>query len=101
MQQGAWTEDSFDHLVGAVEQRGRDRDAQRLRSLEVDHEFIFRRLLDGKICRVCTFEDFANINTCSPIEIQWVCSVAHEASGLHVRFKAEYAWQLMLQRNLS
>src|SRR5262249_60091150 len=27
----------FDDLVGAGEQRGRDRDAQRLRSLEVDH----------------------------------------------------------------
>jgi hypothetical protein len=38
---------SFDHLVGQCEHRGREFNAEGLRGLEVDHEFKFRRLLDG------------------------------------------------------
>ena len=36
----------FDHLVGSGEQRRRNVDAKRLRSLEIDHQLEFCRLLD-------------------------------------------------------
>jgi hypothetical protein len=39
----------FDHLIGAGEQRGRHRQAQRLGGLEIDREFDLRRLLDRQI----------------------------------------------------
>ena len=37
---------SFDHLVGAAKERGRESEAERLRSLEIDDEFDLRRPLD-------------------------------------------------------
>src|SRR5579872_335812 len=40
---------SFDHLVGAREQRGRDCQAERLRGLEVDHKIKLGRLFDRQI----------------------------------------------------
>ena len=39
----------FDHLVGAGEDQGRDRQAERRRGLQVDHQLEGRRLLDRQI----------------------------------------------------
>src|SRR5436190_16604390 len=39
---------SFDHLVGAREQARRHADAERVRSLEVNGEFVLVRRLDGQ-----------------------------------------------------
>jgi hypothetical protein len=42
---------SFDHLVGAGEQRGRDRQAESFGGLKIDNEFKSRRLFDGDVAR--------------------------------------------------
>src|SRR5882724_144904 len=47
----------FDHHVGTSEQRRRNSEAHRLRSLEVDAQGKMRRLLDRQIGRTRAFED--------------------------------------------
>src|SRR5205823_1721360 len=47
---------SFDHLVGAHENGGRDRQAEHLRGFDIDHERERRRLLDWNIRRWLAFE---------------------------------------------
>jgi hypothetical protein len=51
----------FDDLVGAAEQRDRDRDTERFGGLEVDHELEPGRLLDGQIARPLTLENAAGV----------------------------------------
>jgi hypothetical protein len=48
---------SFDEAVGAKQNRGRDREVQGLRCLEIDNQLEPSWLLDGKISRLRTFED--------------------------------------------
>jgi hypothetical protein len=50
---------SLDHLVGAREQRLRDRKAERLCGFEVDHQFDLGRLFDRQVCGVSPFEIFS------------------------------------------
>ena len=52
---------SFDHLVGAAEQRGREREPDRLGGLEVDDQLDFRGLLDRQVGGLVAFEDPAGI----------------------------------------
>src|SRR5262249_39729855 len=46
----------FDHLIGAAEQRKRERYAKRLGSFEVKYQLDLDRLLDREISRVAAFE---------------------------------------------
>ena len=45
----------FDHLVGVDDKRLRNREAECLRSLEIQNQLEPGWLLDGKIGRLCTF----------------------------------------------
>jgi hypothetical protein len=53
---------SFDHLVGAGEQRGRHGEAERFRRLEIDDQFQPGALLNRDVSRLCTLEDFSGVN---------------------------------------
>src|SRR5262249_31775972 len=71
----------FDHLVGAAEQRERERDAERLRSLEVDDQLHLCCLLDRQISRLFAFENSSGVNADLTIVIRLTGSVAQQAAG--------------------
>jgi len=53
---------SFDHLVGAGEQRLRNVEVQGLGGFEVDSQFELRWLLNGKISRLFSIENTGSVN---------------------------------------
>src|SRR6266480_6838165 len=53
---------SFDHLVGATEQRERDGEAERLGSLDVDDQLEFDRLHDRQVGRFGAVEYLARVD---------------------------------------
>ena len=63
---------SFDDLVGAGEQRGRHLEAERLRSLEVDHQLVLHRRLHRQIGRFLALEDAIDI----PRGSSWITPAA-------------------------
>jgi len=50
----------FDHLVGAGDEGGWDRQTDFLSGLQIDDQFEPSRLLDGQLGRFPSFEDFRN-----------------------------------------
>jgi hypothetical protein len=52
---------SFDHLVGASEERGRHGQAQRLGGLEIDYQLELGWLLDGQVRGLSPFDDLVNV----------------------------------------
>jgi len=47
----------LDHLVGEGKQRWRNREVERLRRLEIEHQLEFGRLLNRQIAGFCALED--------------------------------------------
>src|SRR6516164_10537756 len=54
----------FDHLVGESKQRRRNREVERLRRLEIEHQIEFRRLLDWQIAGLGALENLVDNNPC-------------------------------------
>jgi hypothetical protein len=52
---------SFDHLIGAGEQRGWNGETERLRRLEVDDELEFGGLLDGQVRGLGAPQDLVDV----------------------------------------
>ena len=53
----------FDHLVRTAEYRDRHADAQRLGSLEIDHQFDLSGLLDWQVRRLFAFQNATSVDT--------------------------------------
>src|SRR4029077_13098998 len=53
---------SLDHLVGPLQERGRDRQPEGLGGLEVDEQVVLGGLLDRQIAGLCALEDLVDID---------------------------------------
>src|SRR5207245_2196042 len=71
----------FDHLVRSQQQRRRDRQAERLRRLEVDDQLELRRLLDGKVGGLGASKDLVYVTGDTAIEFSKHRSVSHQPSS--------------------
>src|SRR5690348_16069053 len=72
---------SFDDLVGEAEDRWRDCKAERVCSLEIDHQLEFRRLFDWQIGRLGTFQDLSDVTADLLIRSRETWSIADQAAG--------------------
>src|ERR1700747_1292283 len=79
---------SFDHLIGAGEQRRRNFEAERLRALEIDHELVFCRRLHRQLGRLLAFENAIHIRRGTPKINSSVNAVGQQAAS----FSEDTGW---------
>src|SRR5216683_6321581 len=72
---------SFDHLVGLGEDRWRDGEAERLRSLEIDDQLERGRLHDWQVGRLGALEDLPGINSDLATDSRDARPIADQAAG--------------------
>jgi hypothetical protein len=77
-------EDSFDHFVGAGEQRGRNFKAERSGGRQVDDQFKLGRLHYRQVGRLSTLEDLAGVDADLTVRFRLARSVAHEAASFRI-----------------
>src|SRR5215472_15635545 len=73
-----WPAPLFDDLIGALQQRLRDGKTERLGGLHVDDKFKFRRLLDWKVSRSGSRQDFVDVNRRATEQINVIRPVGNE-----------------------
>src|ERR1700747_3092547 len=78
---------SFDHLVGAGEQRGWDNESNCPRGLQIDAQIKLIGLLNGEIRRTCTAQDSINVGRTASKQFSIVSAVGQEAAARSGRRK--------------
>src|SRR5438552_8297795 len=89
---------SFDHLVGAGEQRGRHREAERLRRDQIDDKFKPRRLLDWYIAGLRPAQNFIHVICRAPEPFRVTWSIGHETPAADKVAGAEDRWKSRAKR---
>src|SRR6266545_181523 len=89
---------SLDHLIGALQERGRDRQAEGLGGLEVDYEFERDGLLDGKIRGFRALQYLMDVGSGPSMLVGETRSISHDASRLGCLPVRRDGGQTMLHR---
>src|SRR6266581_4638572 len=74
---------SFDHLVGAGEQRRRYLQPNCSRGLEIDHEFELCGLLNGQVSRLGALQNLVDVRRGTSVLVRQIRPVGHEATGVN------------------
>src|SRR5207344_248833 len=74
---------SLDQLGRSGEHLWRNRHADLLRRLEIDHELKLRRLLDRKIGRLGSLQNPVHVICDAPVALRLVRPVGHEPTGIY------------------
>src|SRR5262249_39314771 len=69
---------SFDHLVGAGQERFGDRQPERLGGRQIDHEIELSRLLDRNVAWLCPAQNLVDVVGGTPEQGRPVCSIGHQ-----------------------
>src|SRR5262245_18039658 len=88
-------------LVRPLEQPLRNRQAQSLRGLEIDHQLELRWLLDGQVGGLGPFEDLVHVGGCTAVEVRKVRSIGHQTAGHNPFPYAKHARQVPLGDELN
>src|SRR6516162_11229492 len=91
---------SLDHLVGGSLQGQRNRQAQRLRGLEVDDELELGRLLDRKVGWLRTLEHTINIRGCPTIHLGIIRAIPDQCTISSCRRPRHYRRQTETSRGI-
>src|SRR4030095_1693428 len=90
----------LDDLIGPLQQRLRDGEADRLGRLEVDDQLELRGLLDGQVAGLGAFQDLVHVGGGAPLQVKKVCAIGHKTASLRVLAVPIYRWQAPLRREL-
>src|SRR5262245_35166981 len=71
---------SFDHLVGACEQRGRPFEAESLCRVQVDHQLVFGRCLYRQVGGLLALEDAIDVACSLPVLVKEIGSIGDQAA---------------------
>src|SRR5712692_9313803 len=71
----------LDHLIGPLQERRRDREAEGLGGLEVDHELELGGLLHGKVGRLGTLRNLVDVDGGATPHIDAARPIANQATG--------------------
>jgi hypothetical protein len=78
----------IDRLIGAVKQRGRHGDPERLGSLEIDHQLVLGRCLYREIGGLLALEDAVDIAGGAPIPVDRISCFSRDKSTSMIEYKS-------------
>src|SRR5712692_10125771 len=93
LHRGAGQHALLDHLICPYQDRLRDRQPERPRSLEVDDQLERGGLLDGQVRGLGAFEDLVHISGRAAERIDIIRPIGQEATGVDKLFPPVHRWQ--------